>query len=31
MSDKHGKSFIKYEYNPKKVKSLLTNIVVYYL
>ena len=29
MSDKHVKSFIKYEYNPKKVKSPLTNIVVY--
>ena len=28
-SEKHGKSFIKYEYNPKKVKSPLTNIVVY--
>ena len=29
ISDKHGKSFIKYEYNPKKVISPLTNIVVY--
>ena len=29
ISDKHVKSFIKYEYNPKKVKSQLTNIVVY--
>ena len=29
VSDKHVKSFIKYEYNPKKVKSPLTNIVVY--
>ena len=29
ISDKHVKSFIKYEYNPKKVKSPLTNIVVY--
>ena len=28
-SDKHVKSFIKYEYNPKKVESPLTNIVVY--
>ena len=27
ISDKHVKSFIKYEYNPKKVKSPLTNIV----
>ena len=31
VSDKHVKSFIKYEYYPKKVKSPLTNIVVYYL
>ena len=31
ISDKHVKSFIKYEYNPKKTKSPLTNIVVYYL
>ena len=29
VSDKNVKSFIKYEYNPKKVKSPLTNIVVY--
>ena len=29
VSDKHVKCFIKYEYNPKKVKSPLTNIVVY--
>ena len=29
ISDKHVKSFIKYEYNPKKVKSPLTNVVVY--
>ena len=29
ISDKHVKSFIKCEYNPKKVKSLLTYIVVY--
>ena len=29
VSDKHVKSFIKYEYNPKEVKSPLTNIVVY--
>ena len=29
VSDKHGKSYIKYEYNPKKVISPLTNIVVY--
>ena len=29
ISDKHVKSFIKYEYNFKKVKSPLTNIVVY--
>ena len=29
ISDKHVKSFIKYEYNPKKVKSPLTNIVVF--
>ena len=27
IADKHVKSFIKYEYNPKKVKSPLTNIV----
>ena len=29
ISDKHIKSFIKCEYNPKKVKSPLTNTVVY--
>ena len=29
ISDKHVKNFIKYEYNPKKVKSPLTNTVVY--
>ena len=29
VSDEHVKGFIKYEYNPKKVKSPLTNIVVY--
>ena len=29
VSDKHVKNFIKYEYNPKKVNSPLTNIVVY--
>ena len=29
VSDKQGKSFIKYEYKPKKVKDPLTNIVVY--
>ena len=29
ISDKHVKSSIKYGYNPKKVKSPLTNIVVY--
>ena len=29
ISDNNGKSFIKYEYNPKRVKSFLTNIVVY--
>ena len=29
VSDKHVKSFNKYEYNPKKVKSPSTNIVVY--
>ena len=29
ISDKHVKSFIKYDYKPKKVKSPLTNIVVY--
>ena len=29
ISDKHVKSFIKYDYNHKKVKSPLTHIVVY--
>ena len=29
ISGKHGKSFIKYEYKPKKLQSPLTNIVVY--
>ena len=29
ISDNHVKGFIKYEYNPKKVKSPLTNIVIY--
>ena len=29
ISDKHVKSFNKFEHNPKKVKSPLTNIVVY--
>ena len=29
VSDKHVKNFIKYEYNPRKVNSPLTNIVVY--
>ena len=29
VSDKHVKSFIRYEYSPKKVKSALTNTVVY--
>ena len=29
ISDKHVKSFIKFEYNPKKVKSPITKIVVY--
>ena len=29
ISDKHVKSFLKYEYNPKKVISPSTNIVVY--
>ena len=29
VSDKHVKSFIEYEYKPKKVQSPLTNIVVY--
>ena len=29
ISKKHIKSFIKKEYNPKKVQSPLTNIIVY--
>ena len=29
ISDKHVKSFTEYEYNPKKIKSPLTNMVVY--
>ena len=29
LSDKHVKSFIKYEYNPKKIKPPLTNTVVF--
>ena len=29
ISDKHVKGFIKYEYNRKKVKSPITNIVIY--
>ena len=29
ISDKHNESFFKYEYNPKKVESPLTNIVNY--
>ena len=29
ISDKHVKGFIKYEYNPKQVKSPLTNVVIY--
>ena len=29
ISDRHVKGCIKYEYNPKKVKSPLTNIVIY--
>ena len=29
ISDTHVKSFIKYDYKPKKVQSPLTNIVVY--
>ena len=29
ISDKHVKSFIKYEHNPKKVKTPLTDIFVY--
>ena len=29
LSDKHVKSFIKYEYKPKKVQSQLTNMIVF--
>ena len=29
ISDKHFKSYIKYEYKPKKVQSQLTNMIVY--
>ena len=29
ISDKHVKSYIKYEYKPKKVQSQLTNLIVY--
>ena len=29
ISDKHVKSYIKYEYKPKKVQSELTNMIVY--
>ena len=29
ISDKHVKSFIKYEYKPKQVQSQITNMVVY--
>ena len=29
ISDKHVKSFIEYEYKPKKVHSPLTNIVLF--
>ena len=28
ISDKHGKSYIKYEYKPKKGQSQLTNMIV---
>ena len=31
VSDKHVKGYLKYDYNPNKVKSPLTNIMVYYL
>ena len=31
ISDKHGKSFLKYDYNPEKVQSPVTNIIVYHL
>ena len=29
ISDKHVKSFINYEYNPRKLKSPLPNIIAY--
>ena len=29
ISDDHVKSYIKYEYKPKKVQSQLTNMIVY--
>ena len=29
ISDKHVKSFIEYEYNPKKVQSELTNVIIH--
>ena len=29
LSDKHVKSFIKYEYKPENVQSQLTNMIVY--
>ena len=29
ISDKHVKSFIKYEYKPEKIQSSLSNIIVY--
>ena len=29
LSDKHVKSFIEYEYKPKKVQSQLTNMIVH--
>ena len=29
ISDKHIKSFIKYEYKPEKVQSQLTNMIIY--
>ena len=31
ISDKHVKSYIKYEYKPKKVQSQLTNMIVYHI
>ena len=31
ISDKHVKSFVKYEYDPKKSKPPLTYIIVYHL